>query len=150
MIRVLNAVEETGFASFDAVVTAYYTTTFAEGSLPHYAQSTSRSKRLRQFLTDLHENSKTWVGREAQGYHDERIAAMEKRYEEEMARLVQSDTRGSESDVRKRAFIADTVAQLLQDETTSSLFRRDKQFLREQVTFQVDIPGTFRVCMYLT
>ncbi|GAB1312555.1 hypothetical protein MFIFM68171_02765 [Madurella fahalii] len=117
IIHVLNAVEEMGFENLDAVVTAYYTATFAEGSLPHYAQSTSRSRRLRQFLTDLHESSKSWVGREAQGYHDERIAAMEQTYEEEMARLVHSDTRGTEAE----------------DETTSQLFKRDKQFLREQL-----------------
>ena len=133
MSHVLNAAEEAGFENFDLAVTSYYTTSFEEGTLPRCSQATSRSRRLRQLLTDLHESSKTWVGREAQGYHEERMAGMERMLGEEVARLAYQGLQGSDSEAKKRAFIADTIRQLLQDETSSSLWKRDKRYLREQV-----------------
>lgn len=139
--HVLRAAEEMGFESFDIVVTEYYTAKFSEGSLPFYAQSTSRSRRLRQFLTDLHESSKTWTGREAQGYHEERVIAMERSYEEEFERLARKGLCGSDSEIKKRAFVASIVTQLLQDETTNRLWRRDKQYLREQVCVVPFLPS---------
>ncbi|KAI0013865.1 hypothetical protein F4779DRAFT_296327, partial [Xylariaceae sp. FL0662B] len=136
MCHVLDAAEDMGFRSFDDAITTYYTATFSASSLPKYAQSTSRSRRLRQFLTDLHESSKTWVGREAQGYHEERTEATERVYREELERLAEFRPRNGDTgyaDWKKRMFIADMISQLLRDETSCSLWRRDKRYFQEQV-----------------
>ncbi|RYP66185.1 hypothetical protein DL769_006086 [Monosporascus sp. CRB-8-3] len=140
MGAVLKAAEQAGFDSFDDVATSYYTAAFQRGSEPHVAQSASRSYRLRRFLAELHESSKTWVGREAQGYHEERIDTVERAFKDELERMGRAAERGGGSgeggggvaDARKRRFIADTIGQLLQDETSDSLWRRDKRYLQLQ------------------
>lgn len=146
-VHILNLIEDMGFQSFDSLATAYYTASFSEGSLPRYAQSTSRSRRLRQFLTDLHESSKQWVGREAQGYHEERFRSMEQTCAEELARLPQHSRQSGNGEAKKRTFVANTVRQLLMDETTDQLLKRDKQYLREQVCDFLSLFSFFCFCI---
>ncbi|UPX18774.1 uncharacterized protein EKO05_0009065 [Ascochyta rabiei] len=131
--HVLHAADGMGFENFDVVITDYYTAKFRKGSLPFYAQSASRSRRLRQFLIDLHESSKTWTGKEAQGYHEERVLAMERSYEEEFQQLAETGLCSNEVEIRKRAFVGTMINQLFEDETTKDIWKRDRQYLREQV-----------------
>lgn len=138
----LLAVNEAGFESLDELMTTYYTERFQPQTLACYAQSASRSHRLRGFLEALHESSHEWVGREAHGYYDAGMALTERLFEEEMASL----SRGCDDDgndilgepsvahERKRTFLADTVRQLLRDETTSELCKRDWQVLQHRVS----------------
>lgn len=134
MRKVLDEAEAMGFDSFDGLAISYYTSTFSEGSDVRSAQSSSRSHRLRTLLSSLHESSETWVGREAQGYHDERIVSMEQRYGQELAELLRSQNfMTNEAEEKKREFIADTISQLFKDETTESMWRRDRKILMEKV-----------------
>ncbi|KAI0490138.1 hypothetical protein F4859DRAFT_463764 [Xylaria cf. heliscus] len=131
MGHVLDAMTTVGFNSFDEAATAYYTATFSTGSLLNCAQSTSRVRRLRPFLATLRESAKTWMGREAQGYHDESSDAAQQPLVDELKRLGDFKRQGQEVDLKKRQFIADMINHLLRDETSDFLWRRDKRYLQE-------------------
>ncbi|KAM5472276.1 hypothetical protein MauCBS54593_002867 [Microsporum audouinii] len=130
--HILDATEEMGFDSIDAVATLYYTARFPKHSLLHYAQSTSRSHRLGKFLSSLHESSNHWVGREARGYHDGQISCIERTCTSELGSLLQHIPLAIKQDTKKRTFIVDIISRLLAEES-DSLLKRDKQYLKEQV-----------------
>lgn len=133
--HVLNAVEDMGFDSFDSFATSYYTSNFSEGSSVRLAQAASRTHRLRNLLSSLHECSKTWVGREAQGYQDVGLVSTEQHLIQELAEVLQhQDLNSSKADAKKRAFIAESISQLLRDETTDTLCRQDKRSITERVS----------------
>lgn len=89
--RLLQLVDEAGFANFDAMATEYYTAPFAEDSISHDAQSRSRRRFLRVFLTTLQRESQHWSDREVQGYRQQTTEAAECLYREEVSRAKQAN-----------------------------------------------------------
>ncbi|KAG6002685.1 hypothetical protein E4U21_002837 [Claviceps maximensis] len=134
--RILIMADEMGFESFEELAATYYTARFSEGSLPRYAQSASRSRRLCGLLTDLHASSREWVGREARGYHDGQTRLLETVCVEEFGNVCGSG-RGVEQSQRPihhtQAFITNMIRQLFTEEGAEKRLDRDTRFLKEQM-----------------
>lgn len=60
-----------GFATFDAIVSAYYTADFDDSAIASNAQRLSRKRHLPVVLSELSKASTNWTDWEAQGYRDE-------------------------------------------------------------------------------
>lgn len=120
-----------GFESFDDLAATYYTATFAEGSLPRYAQSTSRSRRLRGLLNELHTSSRSWMGREARGYNDGQMRLLETVCVEELSGI----SIGEQHQIhRTQAFVTNMIKQLFTHDGAEQRLEKDKDRLREQVS----------------
>ncbi|KAJ5801828.1 uncharacterized protein N7518_003896 [Penicillium psychrosexuale] len=148
LAKLLMLTSEMGFESFDHLATTYYTASFSEGSFPRYAQSASRSQRLRGLLTDLYTSSKDWVGKEAHGYYEGQLQLLETVCVKELGgicakqpqRCLESpDQRGdrqqpqSPKPVRRtQAFIVNMIKQLFTDDGAEQMLKRDRQLLKEQ------------------
>lgn len=129
--KILILAEEMGFDSFDDLAATYYTATFSEGSLPRYAQSTSRSRRLRGLLTELHTSSRSWMGREARGYSDGQMRLLETVCVEELSGI----SAGEQHQIhRTQAFITNMIKQLFTHDGAEQRLEKDKDRLREQVS----------------
>ncbi|KAI1829090.1 hypothetical protein DTO013E5_9786 [Penicillium roqueforti] len=140
---------EMGFESFDHLATTYCTASFSEGSFPRYAQSASRSQRLRGLLTDLYISSKDWVGKEAHGYYEGQLQLLETVCTKELGgicakqpqRCLESpDQRGDRQQPqspkrvrRTQAFIVNMIKQLFTDDGAEQMLKRDRQLLKEQI-----------------
>ncbi|KAJ5863650.1 uncharacterized protein N7529_005566 [Penicillium soppii] len=147
LAQILGLIDEMGFESFDHLATTYYTASFSEGSLPRYAQSASRSRRLRGLLTDLYTSSKDWVGREAHGYYEGQFQLLETVCVEELGGICvkpqhcleppdQCDEQPQQRPKRIRrtqAFITNMIKQLFTDDGAEQLLKQDRQLLKEQV-----------------
>ncbi|OAA82023.1 hypothetical protein LEL_01568 [Akanthomyces lecanii RCEF 1005] len=128
--KILILAEEMGFDSFDDLAATYYTATFSEGSLPRYAQSTSRSRRLRGLLTELHTSSRSWMGREARGYNDGQMRLLETVCVEELSGI----SAGEQHQIhRTQAFITNMIKQLFTHDGAEQRLEKDKDRLREQI-----------------
>ncbi|KAG5984044.1 hypothetical protein E4U55_006273 [Claviceps digitariae] len=140
---ILTMADEMGFESFDDLAATYYTATFSEGSLPRYAQSASRSRRLCGLLTELHVSSREWVGREARGYHDAQTRLLETICVEELGgrggdggsneEETQTQPQPQRSIHHTQAFITNMIRQLFTEDGAEKRLGRDKQLLQEQV-----------------
>ena len=134
MERVLDVVEEVGFENMDVAVTEYYTAIFKNDTLPHWAQSTSRRRRLHKFLSELHESAEGWGEGDLQRYNEERMRFAEDRYIHELRRLERSGTPGNNIALDRRALLAGDIRYLFSDDSVSRLVKRDRQSLRERVS----------------
>ncbi|KAM3505635.1 hypothetical protein MY10362_002847 [Beauveria mimosiformis] len=135
--RILVLAEEMGFESFDDLATTYYTGTFSESSLPRYAQSTSRSRRLRSLLMGIHASSRDWVGREARGYEDGQRQLLETVCIEELNAIRAGDgqtTHNQRQCHRTQDFITNMIKQLFTFDRAEQLLEKDRQLLKEQVS----------------
>ncbi|TQV91036.1 hypothetical protein IF1G_10271 [Cordyceps javanica] len=121
--KILILAEEMGFDSFDDLAATYYTATFSEGSLPRYAQSTSRSRRLRSLLTELHASSRTWVGREARGYYEGQMRLLETVCAEELSGIAAGEQQQVD---RTQAFITNMIKQLFTHDDAEQLLEKNK------------------------
>ncbi|KAG5933716.1 hypothetical protein E4U53_000892 [Claviceps sorghi] len=137
--KMLIMAEEMGFESFDDLAATYYTARFPEGSLPRYAQSASRSRRLGGLLTDLHASARGWAGREARGYHDGQMRLLETLCADELAGLcARADDDAARTQPpapvhRTRAFVTNMIRQLFTEDGAARLLHGDTQLLREQM-----------------
>lgn len=141
--KILVLAEEMGFETFDDLAATYYTAPFSERSLPRYAQSASRSRRLRVLLLALHASARGWTGREAQGYREGQRRLLETVCVEELdgvgssaaGKMTTTTTPQSQRQMRRtRAFITNMIKQLFTEEGAEQLLQQDKQLLKEQVS----------------
>jgi hypothetical protein len=82
---VIRAVEKSGFEGLDDMMTQYYTATFKEERILHWAQLRSRSRSLPTLLASLHENTRKWPDRDAHGYRQAILQSAENIYLSELA-----------------------------------------------------------------
>ncbi|KAI9685223.1 MAG: hypothetical protein M1822_004596 [Bathelium mastoideum] len=136
MERVLGVIEDVGFENMDAAVTEYYTANFQEDTLPHWAQATSRSRRLRKFLSDLHDSTEDWNKADLQIYNQERMRFVEGKYVEQLSKLKHSTASRNHYNMELRALLATNIKHLLSDDSVCRLVKQDKQSLRERVCAQ--------------
>lgn len=143
--------DEMGFESFDDLAATYYTANFSEGSLPRYAQSASRSRRLCGLLTDLHASAREWVGREARGYHEGQMRLLETVCAEEVSSVCGGRGGGRAEEEaapqsqrpihHTQAFVTNMIRQLFTEDGAEKRLGRDKQWLKEQVC-----PSSIALC----
>lgn len=77
MERIMDVVKEMDFDNMDAMISAYYTSKFKKNTLANWAQSTSRSRRIRKFLTELERSTQDWSESEVQGYREATVLSAE-------------------------------------------------------------------------
>ena len=75
---ILESVNAAGFADFDRMVAAYYTTSFDKGSVPEMAQRASRGRRLGKVVKDVHKSSRRWPRWEARGFRESAMESASK------------------------------------------------------------------------
>lgn len=138
--RILDVIDEAGFDSVDAMASKYYGTRFKEGTMPHLAQSRSKSRHLRRFLSSLQTSSKGWSSQDAQGYHEEIMRSAESIYVDELLRLKQSETCDLHTQVanggpetRLGTCIAESFGQLFSDHESLQVLKKSKRVIRQQV-----------------
>lgn len=132
---VISAAEEVGFDDLTTVMAAYASQDARERNKHHQAKPVPSDRTLLRLIATLPHSSKAWLSQKVKEDFPEAIGES---LEEELAYLRDSGHQSSQSDRRKRAFVAETIAQLLRDEATRSLWQRDKRFLEEHVR----IPST--------
>lgn len=93
---VIRAVEKAGFESIDDMSTQYYTAIFKEDSVPYWAQARSRSRSLPTFLASLHESTKDWTDRDAQGYRQQIMHSAESVHLNELSSATKKVVQGEE------------------------------------------------------
>ncbi|RYO81969.1 hypothetical protein DL764_009685 [Monosporascus ibericus] len=68
--NLLEMMRAAGFADFDKMAVAYYTTQFDRGSVPDLAQRASRGRRLKAVLQALQDSSSQWPRWESRGLQE--------------------------------------------------------------------------------
>lgn len=145
---IIKAVEEAGFESIDDMSTQYYTATFKEDTVSHWAQSRSRSRSLHAFLATLHASTNNWSDREVQGYQRQIAEAAESVYVTELSYaredIMQDGDRRSQalgqkasSPVSQTATKIQSLWQLLAEMQLSQDFKQKKTMAREKVSFSM-------------
>lgn len=135
----VDVAEDMGFAGFDSAVMCYYTATFTKGSFAEFAQSTSRTHRLPQVMAKLQgmmSEHASMVGDSQVDLSDISLLPLEQMCTRELAKLSQGagGEVGRDGDGKKRAFVADLISQILQDETTELVWRHDSTYLKDEVS----------------
>jgi hypothetical protein len=142
MERILDVVEEMRFENMDAMMSAYYTSKFKKDTLANWAQSTSRSRRIRKFLTELEQSAQDWSEGEVQGYREATVRSAERHYVNEFLKHQQATYRprnNSESAGQQRS-LTEFPRQICLDDSTKRLLKQEGHFLREQVLLSQDSP----------
>lgn len=143
---VISAVEEAGFESIDDMSAQYYTATFKEDTVSHWAQSRSRSRSLHVFLATLHASTNNWSHREVQGYQRQIAEAAESLYVGELSYAredIMQDGDGRSQDLGRKASspVSQTATsvqslwQTLAEMQLSQDFKQKKKMAREKVSF---------------
>ncbi|KAL9064214.1 MAG: hypothetical protein Q9161_009008 [Pseudevernia consocians] len=145
---IIRAVEEAGFKSIDDMSAQYYTATFKEDTVSHWAQSRSRSRSLHAFLASLHASTNNWSDREVQGYRQQITEAAESLYVSELSYakegMMQNEDRRSQalgekasSPISQTAMSVQRLWQMIADMELSQDFKQKKTMVREKVSFSV-------------
>ena len=153
---VIKAVEEAGFESIDDLSTQYYTASFKEDTVSHWAQSRSRSRSLHTFLASLHASTNNWSDREVQGYRQQITEAAESLYVSELScarkDIMQSqDTRSqtqgekASSPVTQSAMSVQKLWQTIGEMALSQDFKQKKTMMREKVSFPMAALDVFPI-----
>jgi hypothetical protein len=82
---VMEKVQEAGFESFDALVSAYYCGTFGEASPLANEQRLSRNRRLPKVIDDVFRATKQWSSWERRGFQEEILKTAESMLKSEAA-----------------------------------------------------------------
>ena len=142
---IIRAVEGAGFESIDDMSTQYYTATFQEDTVSHWAQSRSRSRSLHAFLASLHASTNTWSDREVQGYRQQITEAAESLYVGELSNamedIMQNGRRRSQalgekasSPISPTASSVQSLWQIIAEVEPSHDFKQKRTLLREKVS----------------
>jgi len=126
----LKCANDVGFDSFDAAVTAYYTTSLSESSISRKSQKISRNRRLPGVLVDLRASAKTWTRWEARGYEEEVVRSAESVFIQELDQFAveQTDSRGIPDERSIRIISPDASAKrLAATSEMCRIFRRREQ-----------------------
>ncbi|EFQ35641.1 hypothetical protein CGRA01v4_09825 [Colletotrichum graminicola] len=137
--RILKIVEDNGFDSIDSMTSTYYRSELSEDSFLRPMQATSRTRRLRSLLSDLHASHKSWTGREKSAYAEEIVRSAESICSDELETLYGSRAPHT-SPVRRRA--SSTLREpSLQDQQSASLQSRRREIARRirEVLSSLDI-----------
>ena len=147
---IIRAVEGAGFESIDDMSTQYYTATFQEDTISHWAQSRSRSRSLYAFLASLHASTNTWTDREVQGYRQQITEAAESLYVGELSNamedIMQNGRRRSQalgekvsSPISPTASSVQRLWQVIAEVEPRNDFKQKRTVLREKVSFSTTI-----------
>lgn len=74
---ILECAQDSGFDSFDAMVTSYYNTSFGESSPLSNEQRLSRNRRLPKVIADIFHAAGKWSDWERRGFHEEILKTAE-------------------------------------------------------------------------
>ena len=148
--RVIKAVQEAGFEGIDDMSAQYYTATFKEDTVSHWAQSRSRSRSLHAFLASLHASTDNWSDREIQGYRQQIMEAAESFSVSELSDaredIIQNEDRRSlalgenaSSPVSQTATSVQSLWQTIAEMELSQDLKQKKRMLREKVCFPITL-----------
>ncbi|KAJ6784146.1 hypothetical protein PWT90_04176 [Aphanocladium album] len=144
--RIREFVEDAGFESLDAMMAAYYSTSFSVSGSSRPTQAVGRSRRLRSFLSAIHRSHTEWGEQERSAYREEIVRAAEGIYADELLSMVHGAT---ENDNQKmlslagsskpsaetsRVYIAHRLQNLVSDQDIQEFMRKDRKELQDTVT----------------
>ncbi|RYP15709.1 hypothetical protein DL765_005549 [Monosporascus sp. GIB2] len=90
--NLLEMMRAAGFADFDKMAVAYYTTQFDKGSVPDLAQRASRGRRLKAVLQALQDSSSQWSRWESRGLQESAVESTKALCVSEMERVEADQT----------------------------------------------------------
>jgi hypothetical protein len=141
---VIRAVEKSGFESLDDMMTQYYTATFKEERILHWAQSRSRSRSLPTLLASLHENTRKWPDRDAHGYRQAILQSAEHIYLSELAsarsNLEEDEQRHNPGEEKETSSVDEMLAtskdlwKVITELDENEHIRRKKAIIRDNVS----------------
>ncbi|KFY93956.1 hypothetical protein V500_03467 [Pseudogymnoascus sp. VKM F-4518 (FW-2643)] len=135
MERIMGVVKEMNFDNMDAMISAYYTSKFKEDTLANWAQSTSRSRRIRKFLTELEQSAQDWSESEVQGYREATVLSAERHYVNEFLNHQQATyrPRNNTEKADPQRSLTEIPHQVCLDDATKRSMKEGGTFLREQI-----------------
>ncbi|TQV94645.1 hypothetical protein IF1G_06656 [Cordyceps javanica] len=143
--RIREFVEDAGFESLEAMMTAYYSTNLGARANSRPAQAVGRSRRLRGFLSAIHRSHVEWGEQERNAYREEIVRAAEGIYADELLNMARGATETSKSILpsiagssrptaeTSRVYIAHRIQNLIADQEIQDFMRKDRKDLQDTV-----------------
>ncbi|KAH7324590.1 hypothetical protein B0I35DRAFT_475824 [Stachybotrys elegans] len=132
---IMQQVEASGFESFDALVTAYYSENFGDASPLANEQRLSRNRRLPKVVSEVFQAASGWSSWEKTGFHEELLKSTE-------AMLMGE---GSAA----RANLMSTMGPLVDAQDTMGTPRTAEALHSMKRTIQNEVPNSWALCMAL-